>query len=216
VHSATPLNSISFCQSIDPSVHFLCEIRRPPFISHVTKPGDETSDSGIRMPGSTLLGRANAYIFRFQPDLKVYEQFGEILVKYRLCEKHFQARNIVDLLRTSDENASILTHIDLLSLEDWNEKHRDDIDRFRSQRWPLFPFEIKFEVMKLISKHIITIHDLILDDRLVFVLSQITLDTFIACIGKSSHKSQSDDDRARHGEIRTLKTGSQFSLIVDV
>ena len=77
------------------------------------KSGDEKSDVEIRIPGPTLIGRANAYIFRFQPDWKIYEQFGDILVKYRLCEKHFQARNIVDLLRTSDENRGIeMTLID--------------------------------------------------------------------------------------------------------
>ena len=185
-HGLTPLNSILSTESIDPSTHILCEIRRPPFISHVINSSEETLDGGIRLPGVTLIGRANAYMFRLPPDKKIYGQFGEILVKYRLCEKQFQARNIVDLLTTSVVNASILSHIDLLSLQDWSEKHRDDIDRFRSQRWPLFPFETKFEMMKLISKHIITVHDLILDDRLEFVLSQMTPDTFMACIGKSS------------------------------
>ena len=148
-------------------------------------PGVDKFDTEVRIPGPTLIGRASAWILRLQPDWINYETFGKILHKYHLCEKKFQADNIIDLLRTSNENAHIFSHIDVLSLKEWNAEHQDSINLFCSQRWPLFPFETKFEIMKLISKHIITVHDLILDSRLEFVLSQMTLNTLIACTGKS-------------------------------
>jgi hypothetical protein len=159
IHGLAPLNSIECNQLIDPSIHFLCEIRRPPFMSYLEGLGDDKSETEVRIPGPTLIGRANAWIVRLQPDLESYETFSSILVKYRLCEKKFQADNLVDLLRTSNENSHIFSHIDVLLLKEWIKENQNIMDRFGSQRWPLFPFETKFEIMKLISKHIITIND---------------------------------------------------------
>jgi hypothetical protein len=171
-------------ESIDPSIYFLCEIRRPPCISYVIPSNDDTPDSEIRLPGPTLIGRANAWVFQIPPKLKIYEQLADLLHRYHLCEGQFQASNIVHLLQSSNRNSERLIHVDILSMNEWNEKHREAIFRFCSHRWPLFPFETKFEIMKLISKHIITINDLILDERLEFVLSKMTQNTLIACIGK--------------------------------
>jgi hypothetical protein len=76
-----------------------------------------------------------------------------------------------------------LKSIRLLSNETWVRQHQDIVDNFRRCRWPSYPFETKFEIMKLISKHIITFHDLIVDEKAETILEQCSINTLIACTG---------------------------------
>ncbi|UJR11158.1 hypothetical protein I4U23_015339 [Adineta vaga] len=170
--------------SIDPSIFFLCEIRRAPYISYVKQTVDGTDNLEIRLPGLILVGRANAWLFRIKSEASIYKEFVDLLHKYRLCEKHIQGSNIIHLLKSANDDSQRLTHIDTLSMNEWNQKHREAIIEFKLNRWPSFPFETKFELMKLISKHIITINDLILDERLESILSKMSQNTLIVCVDK--------------------------------
>jgi hypothetical protein len=175
-HGLPSSNLDSFNESIDPSVYILCEIRRAPCIS---------SEDEIRLPGSTLIGRANAWLLRIGSDSKIYQTFANLLDRYHLCAKDCQASNIVPLLTSVHQHAQRLINIDLLLMKEWHEKNRLAIERFSYQRWPFFPFATKFEIMKLICKHIITVNDLILDERLEFILGKMSSNTLAACVGKS-------------------------------
>jgi hypothetical protein len=72
----------------------------------------------------------------------------------------------------------------LISNEDWVKENQDKVDDFFNRRWPSYPFETKFEIMKLISKHIITVNDLIVDEQAENILKLCTTNTLIALTGK--------------------------------
>ncbi|CAF4493058.1 unnamed protein product, partial [Rotaria sp. Silwood2] len=184
IHGLSPSNMISSRKSIDPSVYILCEVRRPPCISSVRKVRADGSENEIRLPGSTLIGRTNAWLLNIGSDPKIYQTFANLLDRYHLCAKHCQISDMVPLLTSVHQHAQCLIHIDLLLLKEWHEKNRLAIEQFCYQRWPFFPFETKFEIMKLISKHIITVNDLISDERLEFILGQISPSTLAACVDK--------------------------------
>jgi hypothetical protein len=63
-------------------------------------------------------------------------------------------------------------------------QNQDKVDDFFNRRWPSYPFETKFEIMKLISKHIITVNDLIVDEQAESILKLCTINTLIALTGK--------------------------------
>lgn len=162
-------------------MYILCEIRRPPCISCVRTRISNSNriEDEIRLSGSSLIGRANAWLIRIGPEPKIHADFASLLVQHRLCAKGWKVSSAID------QYAERLTvHIDLLLMKEWREKYRVIIDRFLFKRWPSFPFETKFEIMKLISKYIITIYDLIVDERLEFILGKMSAKTLVACVGK--------------------------------
>ncbi|CAM4955855.1 unnamed protein product [Rotaria socialis] len=228
IHGLSSSNLISSNNSIDSSVYILCEIRRAPFISYVQRARADSSHNEIRLPGSTLLGRANAWLLRIGSDPKIYQTFANLLDRHRLSAKHCQASNMVPLLTSVLQHSQQFIHINLLLMKEWQEKNRLAIARFSSQRWPYFPFQTKFEIMKLISKHIITVNDLILDERLEFILRKMSSNTLAACVDKiiefaphwqpTSEKSNDEDwnDEEEEGgknEESTIRTYHVFPPI---
>ena len=163
------------------STSILCEIRRPPCISCIRTriASSNCIEDEIRLAGSPLIGRANAWLFGIGPEPKTYADFASILIQHQLCAKGWEVS-----LSATDPCVERLIDIDLLLMKEWREKYRVIIERFLVKRWPSFPFETKFEIMKLISKYIITIHDLIVDERLEFILSKMSANTLAACVGK--------------------------------
>jgi hypothetical protein len=172
---------------IDPTASILCEIHRPPWISCIRtrKTQSGYTEDEIRLPGSPLIGQANVWLLKIGSEPKIYEDLASLITQYHLCSKDWQMSNTVPLLTSIHQHAQQTIHIDLLIMKEWREKNLSAIERFVSQQWPFFPFETKFEIMKLISKHIITINDLILDERLQFILGKMSFNTLAACIGKS-------------------------------
>jgi hypothetical protein len=65
-------------------------------------------------------------------------------------------------------------------------KNQVKVNDFLVRRWPSYPFETKFEIMKLISKHTITVYDLIVDEQAEHILKMCTINTLIALTGKYS------------------------------
>ncbi|CAF3858814.1 unnamed protein product, partial [Rotaria magnacalcarata] len=203
IHGLSSSNLISSNNSIDSSVYILCEIRRAPCISFVQRARGDGSHDEIRLPGSTLIGRANAWLLRIGSDPKIYHTFANLLDRYHLSAKSCLASNMVPLLTSVLQHSQQFIHINLLLMKEWHEKNRLAIERFSYQRWPYFPFQTKFEIMKLISKHIITINDLILDERLESILCKMSSDTLAACVDKiielaphwqpTSEKSNNED-----------------------
>ena len=90
----------------------------------------------------------------------------------------------MDLINTPAASQRYLDSVQLLSNELWETQNQEKIDDFLVRRWPSYPFEAKFEIMKLISNHTITAHDLVVDETVEIILSQCSINTLIACIGK--------------------------------
>ncbi|CAF3855780.1 unnamed protein product, partial [Rotaria sp. Silwood1] len=169
-------------------VFLLVEIKRPPIIlkkQYVDCIMFDQNDE-IRLPGTALIGHANAWFFKlsstkFNHD---YMELFKILRRYNLTQKRFSEHNIIDLIRTIESARRNLESIELLSNDIWLEQNIKKVNNFLAHRWPSYPFETKFEIMKLISKHIITVHDLIVDDKVESILGQCSISTLIACTDK--------------------------------
>ncbi|CAF0888246.1 unnamed protein product [Didymodactylos carnosus] len=161
---------------VDPYVFLLLEIRRPPIIIHVkhfplTLRRDET-----RLPGSLLIGQSNAWLFQIKGSnmqglvyndlINHYSNMFRYLSRHNLCPSKFTQNNIKYLV-SSQEASERLKKVILLSNENWINDHKILFNNFINIRWPKFSFEIKFELMKLISKHLITAHDLVVDENLL-------------------------------------------------
>ncbi|CAF0965632.1 unnamed protein product, partial [Didymodactylos carnosus] len=197
-------SNVVYDQVIDPYVYLLVEIKRPPVISYVGH--DE-----IRLRGNLLIGQSNVWLFQLgelniestQRNLATcYIDMFTTLARYSLCKHPFDQHNIQFLI-SSRHAPTKLKNVLLLSNEKWVNDHRTFYDNFIHKRWSSYNFEIKFELMKLISKHIITAHDLIVDETLENILSRLSRNTFIACtdkIGelafrwKSSYENNDDEE----------------------
>jgi hypothetical protein len=143
---------------------------------------DDTDET--RLPGTPLIGHANGWLFKLNYDnLNVYPPLFKVLRRYNLSPRQFSERNIIDLINLKGTENKRLKSIRLLSNETWVRQHQDIVDNFRRCRWPSYPFETKFEIMKLISKHIITFHDLMVDEKAETILEQCSINTLIACTG---------------------------------
>ncbi|CAF1664186.1 unnamed protein product, partial [Adineta ricciae] len=168
------------------SVYLLVELKRPPVIIQTYSDAQTNEKIDVRMPGTPLIGHANAWVFQLNSSRIVYE-YGKllnILCCHNLSPRQFAQRNALYCIFPIQKARENLRHVQILSNIDWVNENRRIVDRFLHDRWPRYPFEIKFELMKLISKHIITIHDLIVDESLDKILEQCSLDTFIACVNK--------------------------------
>jgi hypothetical protein len=171
----------------DSYVSLLVHLKRPPSILHTysSDQDDETYDT--RMPGTPLIGRANAWLFqlaghKFEDD---YIKLFKILRRYNLAPRRFFEHHILNLIYPLQIASKCLGHVQVLSNDKWVEENREIVDRFLNDRWPQYPFETKYEMMKLLSKHIITIDDLIIDEQVDRILAQCSLNTLIACTSKS-------------------------------
>jgi hypothetical protein len=166
----------------------LLEIKRPPIIletRNVSSMGYDASNE-TRLPGTPLIGHANAWLFRlssknFRSD---YVQLFRILHRYNLSPRQFTGDNIIHLINSIQTTRKNFVSVQLISSEEWVKENKDRVNDFFNHRWPSYPFETKFEIMKLISKHIITVNDLIVDEQAENILKLCTTNTLIALTGK--------------------------------
>jgi hypothetical protein len=169
------------------NVNLLVELKRPPVILHTYSHNLEDGKYDIRMPGTPLIGRANAWLFQLTGNKVAddYIKLFQILRPYDLSPQRFFEYHILHLIYPLQAARESLRHVQVLSNDKWVKDNRERVDYFLKYRWPQYPFETKFEMMKLLSKHVITINDLIIDEQLDKILAQCSLHTFIACTGKS-------------------------------
>jgi hypothetical protein len=170
----------------DSQVGLLVELKRPPVILHTSHNlVDATTET--RLPGTPLIGRANAWLFHLTNNNKVandYINLFQILRRYNLSPPRFFEHHILRSIYSFKAARENLRHVQVLSNDRWVKENRERVDHFLNYRWPKYPFETKFEMMKLLSKHIITINDLIIDEQLHEILARCSSNTFIACSSK--------------------------------
>ena len=169
----------------DLNIGLLIQLKRPPIILHTFSHDLIDADSQTRMPGTPLIGRANAWLFQLNGRniTDDYMKLFRSLRCYNLTPKRFSEYHILRLVHPLQVARESLRHVRILSNDEWVRNNRQMVDQFFIHRWPRYPFETKFEIMKLLSKHIMTIHDLIMDDQIDQMLAQCSLDTLIACTG---------------------------------
>jgi hypothetical protein len=157
-------------------------------IIHVEQPGGILSEQfprETRLPGNPLIGHANAWLFQLCPSQDEYYKLFKALRRYNLCQQPLSENNIVHYI-SPGQSVQRFKYVQLLSNEIWIEQHRTKVNNFLEKRWPNYRFETKFEIMKLISKHIVTVHDLIVDEHMLDrILAKCSLNTFTICTGKS-------------------------------
>lgn len=139
------------------------------------------------MPGTPLIGRANAWLFQLVGNKVTdnYVKLFRILRRYNLSPERFVEHHILHLIHPIRVARESLRHVQIISNEQWVNENREKVNYFFNHRWPRYLFETKFEIMKLLSKHIITINDLIIDEELDAVLAQCSVHTIIACASKT-------------------------------
>jgi hypothetical protein len=167
-------------------VALLIQIKQPPAILQKVSDENEYSGHETRMPGTPLIGHANAWLVQLSGKTinKDYINLFQILCNYNLTSHRFLHQPILSLIYPLHAARAYLRQVHVLSNNGWMTENRQLVNHFLEYRWPRYPFEIKFEIMKLLSKHIITIHDLIIDEQLDRILAQCSLNTVIACTGK--------------------------------
>lgn len=151
--------------------------------------GDESDEK--RLPGSRLIGYANAWLFKLLPNNQGngYVKLFEILRRYNLSPRQFSEYNIMYLIGKTENARKNLESIPLISNDDWVKENQAKVDDFFNRRWPSYPFETKFEIMKLMSKRIITVNDLIVDEQAENLLKLCSIDTLIALTGKCQNQN---------------------------
>lgn len=164
----------------------LVQLKRPPVILHSYSNDLVDADQKTRLPGTPLIGRANAWLFQLtgQRATNDYRQLFQSLRLYNLTPKRFSEHYILSLVYPLQKARECLHHVRILSNDKWVADNQQMVDQFLKHRWSNYPFETKFEIMKLISKHIITVNDLVMDEQLDQILAQCSLGTLIACTDK--------------------------------
>jgi hypothetical protein len=139
-----------------------------------------------RLPGTPLIGHANVWLFKLSSNnlQRDYEKLFHILYRYNLTQRQFSGYNIIHLIRTKQAARKNLLSVKLISNDEWVKENQVQVNDFFNRRWPSYPFETKFEIMKLISKNIITVNDLIVDEQAEDILKLCTINTLIAVTGK--------------------------------
>ncbi|CAF4083207.1 unnamed protein product [Adineta steineri] len=168
------------------SVGLLMEVKRPPLILHSysSSPGSEVYKT--RMPGTPSIGRANAWLFRLSGHKIAddYRHLFHLLCRYNLAPKCFLGQHILRSIHSLQHARECLRHVEMLSSDQWIKENHEIVSHFLDHRWPQYPFETKYEIMKLLSKHVITINDLIVDEQFDNILAKCSLNTLIACSDK--------------------------------
>ncbi|CAF4541298.1 unnamed protein product, partial [Rotaria sp. Silwood2] len=169
-------------------VFLLVEFKRPPIILEVRNKSNSLVDNfdENRLPGYGLIGHANAWLFKLSSQnlRNDYIKLFEILRRYNLSPREFSEFNIIQLIGTIQAARKNLESVLLISNDEWIKENQVKVDNFLNHRWPSYPFETKFEIMKLLSKHIITINDLIVDEKAEHILKKCTINTLIALTDK--------------------------------
>ena len=174
---------------INQNIFLLVELKRPPNIFETRNAncmfGDASEEN--RVPGTRLMGYANTWIFRLSPENSPdkYISLCYLLRRYNLLTRQFSENKIKSLTRSKEDIRKTLESVLLLSNDEWVKQNQNKVDDFLQNRWASYPFETKFEIMKLISKHIISVNDLIIDEHAECILKVCTINTLIAITGKS-------------------------------
>jgi len=168
----------------DKDICFLMQVKQPPTILHKISYDMSDDIDETRLPGNPLIGLANGWVFRLNDsNLSSYVSLFRTLRHYNLTLRQFSDHNIIDLIRVRATADNRVISLHFLSNDIWVRQNQEIVNKFRSERWPSYPFETKFELKKLISKHIITYHDLIVDDQLETILRQCSINTLTSCTG---------------------------------
>ncbi|CAM2712695.1 unnamed protein product [Rotaria socialis] len=165
-------------------VFLLIELKRPPVIllTHtISRESAEESDER-RLPGWGPVGYANTWLFKvsINDQQDEYEKLFEILHRYNLSSRQFFQKDIINLTETMEDARKNLESIPLIFNDDWVKENQAKVDDFFKLRWSPYPFETKFEIMKLISKRMITVYDLITDQQAENILKLCSINTLIA------------------------------------
>ena len=131
------------------------------------------------------MGHANAWLFKLSAtDLRSdYTKLFDILHRQNLSPRQFSGDMIVHLMSSSEAIRRNFHSIQLVSNDEWMKQNQTRVNEFFRHRWPSYPFETKFEIMKLLSKHVITVHDLIIDEQAEEILKLCTMNTLVAVTG---------------------------------
>ena len=169
-------------------------VNRPPTILITKKTSKQPSDrdNETRLPGNQLIGHANAWLFRLSSTVQrqAYEELFKVLNKYDLTQQQFSALDIGPLIGTPNAAQKNLDSMRLLPNNLWVDLNREKVRKFLEDRWPSYPFETKFEIMKLISKHIITVNELVVDEAAEGILKKCSISTVIACTGTYARETK--------------------------
>ncbi|CAF3656841.1 unnamed protein product [Rotaria sordida] len=169
-------------------VFLLVELKRPPIILEIrnTSHSMHNNSDESRLPGFGPIGHANAWLFKLSSQnlRSDYMKLFEILRRQNLSPRQFSESNIIHLIGTTEAARKNLDSVLLISNDEWIEQNQVKVNDFLNHRWPSYPFETKFEIMKLISKHIITVNDLIVDEQAEHILKMCTISTLIALTDK--------------------------------
>ena len=167
----------------------MLEVKRPPIILETREVSGPVADTSkeTRLPGTVLIGHANAWLFRLSStNLRSdYVNVFRVLHRYNLSPRQFTGENILHLMNSEQAIRKNFDAVQLVSNDEWIKQNQDQVDEFFVRRWPAYPFETKFEIMKLISKHIITVNDLIVDEQAEDILKRCTVSTLVALTGNS-------------------------------
>lgn len=174
-------------------IFLLVEIKRPPIILETREtsgPHGEVTDEN-RLPGFGLIGHANVWLFKLSLInlLSEYTRLFRILRRHNLSPRQFSEDNIIYLIKTIEVARERLEPVQLISNDEWINKNQQMVKDFFQRRWPSYPFETKFEIMKLISKHIITAHDLIVDENAEKILKLCSINTLTAMTGRYENRN---------------------------
>lgn len=172
------------------SIYILMKVQRPPIILEIEDVGTAYADTltMTRLPGNVLIGHANAWLFRLSATdpRSDYVKLFQILYDHNLSPQQFTGENILHLMRSEQDIRRNFDSVQLVSNDDWIKQNQKQVDDFFNRRWPKYPFETKFEIMKLISKHMMTVNDLIVDEGAEEILNLCTTNTLVALTGKCS------------------------------
>ena len=166
-------------------IYVLMEVRRPPIILEITETEvlDQSNKTKIRYPGTPIIGNADAWLFQLDQNNSEdnYRQLFAMLHRLNLSDMSHGNFNL-QRLQQGQRNDAI--NILLVPHDAWIERNQDRVLHFLKNQWQSYSFETKFELMKLIARRLMTVHDLVTDQRLEIILRQISIKLFMACIGK--------------------------------
>ncbi|CAF1184734.1 unnamed protein product [Rotaria sordida] len=169
-------------------VFLLMEIKQPPILLETKDTGSSISESHEekRLPGFGLIGHANVWLFKLASndgDNNI-RKLIQLLSDNNLLSGNLSESDIICSIQNIESAKKNLEPITLISNDKWIRENQAKVDSFFNHRWPLYPFETKFETMKLISKHIVTVHDLIVDERAEHILQLCSINTLVALTDK--------------------------------
>lgn len=142
----------------------------------------------MRFPGNSLMGHADVWIFQLKDNhSSIFKNLFDLLHSHNLTKRDFYGASIENYIQGSrDTKITDLDIVDLILNDEWIERKRSQLKHFCEDRWRFYPFETKFQIMKLINRRLITVYDLVFDDLAENILKKCSANLLVACIGKYS------------------------------